>query len=130
VKEKIQAIKALPYHKSIGVKDIISESGNATLTAEVTENTLNPAGYYHGGIIYTLCDVCAYSGILSVLKPHEDAVTHDIHISVLRPARLGDQIIYKSNVVKQGRSLCFIDVEVTVLNKIIATARITKSKTK
>lgn len=125
--DKIEAIKNLPLHISLGVKEISSELGNGTINTIVTPASLNPAGFYHGGVMYLLLDACAYSGVLSALEPNEDAVTHDIHVSVLRPAKLNDSITYKSKLVKRGRSLCFIDVEATRNDKLIATARITKS---
>ena len=125
--DRISPIKNHPLHIHLGVQDIISESGNGTLSALVNSNTLNPSGYYHGGVIYTLCDCCAYSGVLSALQPNEDAVTHDIHISVLRPGKLNDKVVYQSTLVKRGRTLCFIDVVAKIGEKIIATARVTKS---
>jgi len=125
--DKVAAIQNLPLHVYVGVTEIRSESGNGMLTAKVNQNALNPSGYYHGGIMYLLCDVCAYSGVLSTLKENEDAVTHDIHLSVLRPAKLDEIIIYSSRVIKRGKALIFIDVEAKCGTKIIATARITKS---
>jgi len=125
--DKIETIKNHPLHVSLGVQEITSELGNATIKAVVNSYTLNPAGFYHGGVMYLLLDACAYSGVLSALEPNEDAVTHDIHVSVLRPAKLDDSVFYKSKLVKRGRSLCFIDVEANSNGKLIATARITKS---
>ena len=74
-----------------------------------------------------LSDVCAYAGLLSLLSDNEEAVTHDLHVSVLRPAMLGDEVVFRSEVVKRGRQLCFLNVTATVDDKIIATARVTKS---
>jgi len=125
--EKITLIQNHPLHKHVGVQEIISESGNGILKAIVNQNALNPSGFYHGGVMYLLCDVCAYAGILSALDPNEDAVTHDIHLSVLRPANLDDELIYSSKIVRHGRTLCFINVEASCGAKLVATARITKS---
>ncbi len=127
MQKKLAAIKNLPLHIHLGVEDIQSDAGAATLRTKANDNTLNPAGYYHGGVIYMLCDVCAYSGVLSALDPSEDAVTHDIHVSVLRPVSPGATVIYQSTLVKRGRTLCFIDVTATCDTKVVATARITKS---
>jgi len=125
--DKIAAIQNLPLHVYVGLTEIKSESGNAILTAVVNQNALNPSGFYHGGVMYLLCDVCAYSGVISALNDNEDAVTHDIHFSVLRPAKLGQTITYSSKIIKRGKSLYFIDVEAKCADKIIATARVTKS---
>ena len=125
--DRISPIKNLPLHISLGVRDIKSEDGAGTLVAIAHKDVLNPAGLYHGGIIYMLCDVCAYSGLISALGDQEDAVTHDIHVSVLRPVKEGSEVIYKSSIVKRGRTLCFINVEARSNDKLIATARVTKS---
>lgn len=125
--DRIVPIKNLPLHISLGVQDVQSEEGSGMLIAIAHQESLNPAGLYHGGIIYMLCDVCAYSGLLSALSDQEDAVTHDIHISVMRPVKPESQVIYKSSIVKRGRTLCFIDVEARSNDKLIATARVTKS---
>lgn len=124
---RLNKVKNHQLHKHLGVKDILSKDGCSELYAVVNTNTVNPAGIYHGGVVYTLCDVCAYCGLINQLGSDQDAVTHDIHISVLRPAYENDEVVYTSSVVKLGRSLCFIDVEVKVEGKIIATARVTKS---
>ncbi len=124
---RINPIKNLPLHISLGVQDIKSEDGRGTLVAMAHQGSLNPAGLYHGGIIYMLCDVCAYSGLLSALSDEEDAVTHDIHVSVLRPVKAESEVMYQSSIVKRGRTLCFIDVEASSNGKLIATARVTKS---
>lgn len=125
--KRLEKIKNLALHKYLGVKNILSTEGGAELFAVVNANTVNPAGNYHGGVLYTLCDVCAYSGLISQLSPEQDAVTHDIHVSVLRPALESDDVTYTSSIVKLGKTLCFIDVEAQVKGKTIATARVTKS---
>lgn len=125
--DKIKNIQNHPLHVHVGVQEIVSESGNGRLTAIVNENALNPSGFYHGGVMYLLCDVCAYAGVLSALKPTKDAVTHDIHLSVLRPANLDETIIYTSRIIKPGKSLYFINVEAKREDKLIAIARVTKS---
>ena len=116
-----------PLHKYLGVTSIESESGCGKLPLKITENIINPVGLFHGGVIYILCDVCAYSGLLSLMDDGVEAVTHDIQVSIMRPAKLGDFVYFNSEVVKLGKSLCFIDVKVTLKGQIIALARVTKS---
>ena len=116
-----------PLHKFLGVADISSEDGRGEIRIKVSDELVNPAGLFHGGVVYVLSDVCAYAGLLSILNDTEEAVTHDLHVSVLRPAKLGDEVVFESEVIKRGRQLCFLDVTATVNNKIIATVRVTKS---
>ena len=116
-----------PLHQFLGVADISSEDGQGEIRIKVGEELVNPAGLFHGGVVYVLSDVCAYAGLLNLLSDNEEAVTHDLHVSVLRPAKLGDEVVFRSGVVKRGRQLCFLDVTASVNEKVIATARVTKS---
>jgi|TARA_B110000008_G_scaffold264892_1_gene289566 uncharacterized protein (TIGR00369 family) len=124
---RLQKVVDHPLHQFLGVMDIVSHEGCGELTITVTDNLVNPAGLFHGGVVYVLSDVCAYAGLLSLLKDTEQAVTHDLHISVMRSAKMGDKVVFKSEVVKQGRQVCFLNVTATVNDKTIATARVTKS---
>jgi len=124
---RLQAVEQHPLHRYLGVTTIQSNQGCAEFTIEVNEQTLNPAGVFHGGVIYILCDVCAYAGLSSVLEDNIEAVTHDIQVSVMRAAQMGDQINFKSKIVRLGKRLCFIETVATVGNHVIATAKITKS---
>jgi len=127
VSDRLKNLINLPLHQYLGVVDITSNEGSGVLTAKVNENTTNPLGVYHGGVTYTLCDVCAYAGMLSLLGDDEDAVTHDMHVSIMRSARAGEDVVFKSTVLKKGRNLCFMDVEAKSGEKTLARARITKS---
>jgi len=125
--DRLKTVIEHPLHKYLGVTTIESESGKGTLPLKITENNINPVGLFHGGVIYLLCDICAAGGLLSLIDDDVKAVTHDIQISILRPAKLGDFVYFNSEVVKLGKSLCFIDVKVTLEDQIIALARVTKS---
>lgn len=125
--DRIKAVIEHPLHKYLGISEIASTDGCGSLTFTAGEKLINPAGILHGGTIYLLCDVCAYIGILSILPAGKEAFTHDIHISMIRSAKLGDVVKINSRVTKLGRNLCFAEATATVAGDIIATARITKS---
>jgi len=124
---RLQNVLSHPLHQFLGVADIHSTDGQGEIRITVTDELVNPAGVFHGGVVYVLSDVCAYAGLLSLLNDNEEAVTHDLHVSILRPAKRGDEVVFRSEVVKRGRQLCFIDVTASVNDKIIATIRVTKS---
>jgi len=124
---RLQKVLDHPLHQFLGVADITSENGRGEIRITVTPELVNPAGLFHGGVVYVLSDVCAYAGLLSVLNDDEEAVTHDLHVSVLRPAKLGDNVVFTSEVINRGRQLCFLDVTASVNDKAIATVRVTKS---
>lgn len=116
-----------PLHKQLGISCIESREGCGHFSIRVSESSLNPAGALHGGVIYLLCDVCAYAGLLSLIDEQTEAVTHDIQVSVMRSAKLGDKVHFDSNVVRLGKRICFIEIVATIGNNVIATAKVTKS---
>jgi uncharacterized protein (TIGR00369 family) len=124
---KLEAVKAHPYHAYLGLKQFQSDNGQGRLELQVAEQHINPAGALHGGIIYSVLDVVAYIALLNQLPPTQEAVTHDIHISVMRAAKLGDQLEFSATVEKLGKNLAFIQVQASSNGKLIATARVTKS---
>lgn len=125
--ERLQKVIEHPLHSHLGVTTIESISGTGKLSITVNENTVNPRGVLHGGVIYFLCDVCAYGGLLSILDNKTEAVTHDIQVSVMQSAKMGDIVDFSSEIIQIGKRLCFIDVKASVKGKIIASAKVTKS---
>lgn len=127
MKSRIAQVIDHPLHRHLGIRTIDSTEGVGRLSITVDDNTVNPAGVFHGGVMYLLCDVCAYAGLLSVLESAQEAVTHDIHVSVMTTAKAGDVVTFSSRPAKIGRSIAFIDVEARVGASIIASARVTKT---
>lgn len=124
---KLAAVRTLPLHEYLGVWGLEARDGRSRLRVPVTEHTANPAGVLHGGVVYALCDVAAYAALLSVLDPSQEAATHDIHVSVMQPARKGDTVSITSRLVRRGKRLAFLESEAAVGDEVIATASITKS---
>lgn len=130
MKERLKKNLELPFHKFLGLTAIESSNGRGEIDLKVTQNVVNSSGIFHGGVLYTVCDLCAYGGLLSLLDDDRVPVTHNIHVSILRAAKLGDTIKFTSEVVKRGRNICFMDVKAMVEGRLIATASVTKSLVK
>lgn len=125
--QKLAGVSQIPLHQFLGVRDLTSSNGQASLKIEVNKQTANPAGMLHGGVAYALCDVVGYAALLSVLPEGVQAVTHDIQVSVMRAARLGDEVTFQGRVIKQGARIAFLDAEALVNGEVVASARVTKS---
>ncbi|WP_043764982.1 PaaI family thioesterase [Algiphilus aromaticivorans] len=125
--DRLAAVRALQLHRDLGVTGIEAADGAATLCFTVNPYAVNPAGALHGGVLYTLCDVAAYSALLSQLPMDREAVTHDLHVSVMRAASEGEKVAIEAHVRRLGRSIAFIDVEARAGERLLATARVTKS---
>jgi len=125
--KELDKVRSWPLHFSWGLQSLHVDQGTSRLAVKVTEEMMNPAGVMHGGLIYALCDVAAYSALLSMIDESESGVTHQINVQVLRPVRLGAELSLIASVVKRGKSLAFIESKAYVADKIVASASITKS---
>lgn len=116
-----------PLHRMMGVTAIEASDGQASLEVEVTAERVNAAGMFHGGLVYTLCDMACYAALLTRLQDGENAATHDLHVSLLRAARLGERVRFTGRVLRQGRNLAFMDAEAWSGGQLLARATVTKS---
>lgn len=124
---RIERVRCLPLHRHLGVEKIAAHEGSSRFSVPVEGAVLNPANVLHGGVIYTLCDVAAYTALLSLLPDDREAVTHDIHVAVLRPAVRGETVTFCGNVIRQGKALAFLEATAMVGDRLIARAAVTKS---
>ena len=103
-----------PYHALIGVELVERGDGHARCRLPVTEKVRGGvAGSVHGGVISALVDIATLSAVSSIVQPGEQmAGTAELSVSYLRPA-LGDAVFADARVLKKGRTLAVIDVDVT-----------------
>lgn len=123
----INAVEAHPLHRMMGVEKIESADGLSSIEITVGEHAVNARGAFHGGVAYVLCDMACYSALLGLLSEGENAATHDIHVSMMRAAKLGDRIVTTGKVTKHGRNLAFMEAEMRCNDELIARATVTKS---
>lgn len=127
MKQRLDKIINHPLHVYLGVTGITSDQGRGAFDIVAKGPLINAAGVLHGGVVYALCDVCAYAGLLSLLPEDTEAVTHDIQVSVMRSVKDGAVVAFRSEVLKMGRSLCFLETAVYAEDKLVAKATVTKS---
>lgn len=84
-------------------------------------------GTANAGVLYALMDSVAMLALVTQLPASRHAVTHDLHVSVIRPVPAGSRCRLAGEVVRLGRSIAFVDVTATVNGQVVATARVTKS---
>jgi uncharacterized protein (TIGR00369 family) len=117
----------VPYHRYLGLSLSHAEAGRSRVLMQVNAQNANVLGVLHGGAICSVLDVAAYAALISLLDPSESAVTHDIHVSMMRPARPGSELVFEGEVVRKGRTVAFVDARAMVADRLIASARVTKS---
>lgn len=81
----------------------VSEN-NCIIRADLTENSMNPYGIAHGGLIFGLGDVVM--GMLARASGTK-AVTLTANISYLKPGT-GKYLLGKAELIKTGKNTCVL----------------------
>lgn len=123
----LQAMETFPLHAQFGLELVEAADGEAHARCEVGPAHLNYGGVVHGGVMYLLLDVVSYCAAMTQAPPGFNATTHDFHCSVMRATPGGVTLDFRAKVRKAGRTLFFIDVEAAIGDKLVASARVTKS---
>lgn len=87
------------------------EAGRVEGKMKIEKIHLQQTGLVHGGVIATVADIVAGFAAYSLVNKNEKVVTGEIKISYLRPA-VGDVLLAKGWVLKQGRKINFCEAEV------------------
>jgi uncharacterized protein (TIGR00369 family) len=97
----------------MGAQLTVIEKAYIEAELEVGEIHLQQAGFVHGGVTATLCDLVTGFAAFSLLAPGEAVVTADLKVSYFNPGD-GDKVIAKGWVMKPGQMLHFCEGEVWI----------------
>lgn len=115
------------FHRDCGLTLLARDGEGTVCRFAVNDYTVNPAGILHGGILYAMMDVTAYLAVLPTLGEGENAVSHDVHVSVLRPVA-DDHVDLHAHILRRGRGVIFIRIEARdAAGRTAAAATVTKS---
>ncbi|WP_051207798.1 PaaI family thioesterase [Butyrivibrio sp. AE3006] len=95
-------------YNNIEIVEISPEK--SVLKATITENSCNPYGMVHGGLLYTLMDCVA--GITARADNH-NYVTQNVYVNYLSNTKDAKEIFAESSVIKRGKSVVVIHARVT-----------------
>jgi uncharacterized protein (TIGR00369 family) len=103
-----------PFANHVGLRLASLEPDGATLEIDYDDSLATLADVVHGGVISTLIDTVAAAAAWSTPDGSVPGAGTTVGLTVefLRAAR-GTDLRAVGKVVKRGRSLCFIDAEVT-----------------
>ncbi len=102
-----------PFHQYLGLTLIDTREDFARLRLVIKETTpTGIGGSVNGGVISTMVDMAAVPAVFSNLREgSEPAGTADLQVTYLRQAH-GEWIDAEARVIKRGRQLCTIEVEI------------------
>lgn len=105
----------------IGCRIEKSDKESACLSIEVHKEHLQHLGYIHGGVISTLADNTGWFVLEPYLNEKQTAVTQELTVNYLTPGK-GKKVSSIGKLVKLGKSMAFVSVEVFCDEKLIATS--------
>ena len=102
------------FHKSLGIT--LQDHGPGYGKIKLTRSEQTPTGIggsVHGGVLATMVDIAMLVAIFAEMRPGEvPAGTADLSITYLRQAQ-GTEIYATAKVIKRGRQLATVEVEIT-----------------
>ena len=87
----------------------------------INENHLNAAGITHGGFIAAFVDAGAGTAAHRCAEK-SPCVTISLELKFISAVNLGQELVGKTKIQKKTKSMVFLTCELTVANKIVATA--------
>jgi len=123
-----------PLHEMMGLSIGHVEKGHARVVMRTNRMTGGQGataeaggigGSVHGGLLAALVDIAALQAVIASLEPGDrPAGTADLNITYLRPA-LGEQIYADARILRKGRQMIVIEVEITDPNeRLCSKARV------
>ena len=102
-----------PFHKYLGLT--LEETAQNFARVKLKIGTNTPSGInnsVHGGVLATMIDMAAVTAVFASMRENDiPGGTADLQISYLRQAH-GNWLEAKANVLKKGRQLATIQVEI------------------
>ncbi|XP_054733313.1 acyl-coenzyme A thioesterase 13-like isoform X2 [Anastrepha obliqua] len=87
----------------------ITDGGEGKCTAifKVAPEHLNRGGFLHGGFTATIVDMVTTYALMT--KPCPPGVSVDLHVTYLKAAKEGDDIIVSAKTLRAGKKLAFLE---------------------
>ena len=86
--------------------------GRCVAALVIDEEHTNRGGTLHGGLSALLVDNISTLALTSADgQPFSYGVSVNMDLSYLKAAKLGEEILIEANVLKKGRTLAFLEVE-------------------
>ena len=110
-----------PFGELIGLNFSKSESGFSLCVLEVNEKLLNPFGYLHGGVVYSMADTGMGGALYSCLSEDERCATVEIKIIYIKGVTSGS-LKCESKVIHKGNRFATMESEIRNDEQLIAKA--------
>ena len=108
---------------------VSADDGHVVVQVEVTIDHVNVAKNLHGGAGATLVDIVGTLAVIGTDRWSRYGVSTDLNVSWFAPIPLGETAVVDARVLKIGRSMAFVEVEIRRAsdNVLCLQGRLTKS---
>lgn len=110
--DEIRKMQEQGFGKTCGFRLTSAGAGMARIEAVVTPALCNLNGTLHGGAIATLVDEAGTMAIVTADREARPGVTTDLNVSYFAPALAGSIVIAEAEVLKIGKRLAFVAVDI------------------
>lgn len=129
--DDLKQFLAKPRHDGWRVQDmevVLVEPGHIVVRREVTTELLNFGRTLHGGAAATLIDVIGSLALTTTDRDGRFGVSTDLNVTWLAPAEHGAQILVDARVLKLGRTMGYVAVDIRreVDGQLLVQGRMTK----
>jgi len=124
--------KKIPFLTHLKILTETLGKGTATLSLPVEKHLTNSLGTVHGGVIMSLLDVALCTAARTLHPESLGVITINLTTSFIG-AGSGDRLIAEARVLKDGKSLSFVEAEAKnadggLVAKAVATVRVLKKE--
>ena len=111
-----------PFGELIGWRLLARADGASRYELDVAPQHLNPNGVLHGGVLFALADNGMGSALTTLLGEHEQCASIAVNITFLKAVTAGT-LTCATRTVQKGRSVAFLESEVSNGDQIVARAQ-------
>ncbi|MEU5861557.1 PaaI family thioesterase [Nonomuraea sp. NPDC047529] len=105
--------------------EVDPEAGTIEVAFQAGERFANPVGVVQGGFLAAMLDDTMGPALVATLPEDQFALTLDLQVQFLRPARPG-RLVGRGRVVRRGKDVCFLAGELLAPDgRTVATATAT-----
>jgi len=122
IRELVERVTYAPgYTQAVGTRVESAEAGYVVMSLAKTDHLLQANGFFHGGVIAGLADHAAGGAVTTAMPPGRFAVTVNLQVSFLAPAK-GTLLIARARALQVGGTIGVARVDVVSIADATETA--------
>ena len=110
-----------PFGRLLGLHLERPQDGVCHASVQTREEHINPRGFVHGGVLFSLADTSMGAALWTLLAPSETCATIEIKMNFLRPVVSGS-VRCETRVLRRGRTTAVLESRLHREESLVAIA--------